>query len=210
MVRLTDNTTSIEGMFKDCSNITGDVWYDMFRVCTNINSIKEAFSGTNLTGPFFSRTSDYSPSKDSTWGILDFLPKLMDAEAAFDSTSLEWIDNNIFAPANGVYSPIVKVDYMFRNCQQLRSCANTRATVPSDGLLSSKTFFTNLRNLASTYPKGVFTGCQNVRMTIDTDSSGNTYLFHSINKVSQTLILTDSLYTGIRLVGKLDLMCLEE
>ena len=40
-------------------------------------------------------------------------------------------------------------------------------------------------------------------MTIDTDSSGNTYLFHSINKVSQTLILTDSLYTGIRLVGKI-------
>lgn len=202
MVRLTENVVSLEGMFKGCSNITGDIWYDLFRVCPNVNSIKEAFSGTSLTGPFFSRTSDYSASKDSTWGVLDFLPKLTDAEAAFDSTSLEWVDNNVFAPVGGKYSPLVKIDYMFRNCQQLKSCANTRAAVPTDGLLSSKTFFTNLRNLVSPYPKGVFTGCSWIRMTIDSDSNGNTYLFHTINKVAQSLILNDSVYAGVKLVGK--------
>lgn len=202
MVRLTDNLTSLEGMFEGCINISGDIWYDMFRHCPNVNTIKEAFSGTGLSGVFFSRTSDYNVSKDSTWGILDFLPKVTDAEAAFDSTNLEWIDNNVFAPANNVYSPLVKVDYMFRGCSQLKSCENTRATVPAEGLLSSKTFFTNLRNLASTYPKGVFSGCKNIRMTVDTDDSGNTYLFHSINKVAQSLILNDSLYTGITLVGE--------
>lgn len=202
MVRLTDNLTSLGGMFKGCINISGDIWYDIFRHCPNVNTIKEAFSGTGLSGVFFSRTSDYNVSKDSTWGILDFLPKVTDAEAAFDSTNLEWIDNNVFAPANNVYSPLVKVDYMFRGCSQLKSCENTRATVPAEGLLSSKTFFTNLRNLASTYPKGVFSGCKNIRMTVDTDDSGNTYLFHSINKVVQSLILNDSLYTGITLVGE--------
>lgn len=203
MVRLTEKIVSLEGMFRGCSNIIGDVWYDLFRLCPNVNSIKEAFSGTSLTGPFFSRTSDYSPSNDSTWGILDFLPKLTDAESAFEATFLQWIDNNVFAPIGDKYSPLVKVDYMFRGCMQLRSCDNTRATVPTDGLLSSKTFFTNLRNLVSPYPKGVFTGCTWVRMSVDSDSNGNTYLFHTVNKIAQSLILTDSLYTGVKLVGKI-------
>lgn len=203
MVRLTSSLTSLEGMFKNCSGISGEIWYDIFRPCPNVASIKETFSSTRLGGIFYSRTSDYSSSKDSTWGILDFLPKLTDAEAAFDSTNLEWIDNNIFAPANNIYSPIVKADYMFRGCSSLKSCDNTRATVPSEGLLHSKTFFTNLRNLAGTYPKGMFGGCSGIRMSVDTDSSGNTYLFHTVNKLSQSLILNDSLYTGVTLVGKI-------
>lgn len=203
MVRLTPNLTSLEGMFKGCTNISGDIWYDIFRPCPNVVTIKEAFSTTRLSGPFFSRTSDYSTSNDSTWGVLDFLPKLADAEAAFEDTSLEWIDDNVFAPVGGKYSPIVKADYMFRGCQLLKSCENTRATVPTAGLLTSKTFFTNLRNLASTYPRGIFSGCTGIRMAVSNDSSGNTYLFHSINRVAQSMILTDYVYTGITLVGKI-------
>lgn len=202
MVRLTPNLTSLEGMFKGCTNISGDIWYDIFRPCPNVVTIKEAFGSTRLSGPFFSRTY-YSASNDSTWGVLDFLPKLTDAEAAFEDTSLEWIDDNVFAPAGGKYSPIVKADYMFRGCQLLKSCENTRATVPTAGLLTSKTFFTNLRNLASTYPRGVFSGCTGIRMTVSNDSSGNTYLFHSINRVAQSMILSDYVYTGITLVGKI-------
>lgn len=203
MVRLTSTLTSLEGMFKGCAGISGDIWYDIFRPCPNVVTIKEAFGTTRLSGPFFSRTSDYSTSNDSTWGILDFLPKLTDVEGAFEDTSLEWIDDNVFAPAEGKYSSIVKADYMFRGCQLLKSCENTRATVPTAGLLTSKTFFTNLRNLASTYPRGVFSGCTGIRMTVSNDSSGNTYLFHSINRVAQSMILTDYVYTGITLVGKI-------
>ncbi len=203
MVRLNSSITSLEGMFKNCIGISGDIWYDMFRPCPNVVTIKEAFSSTKLRGPFFSRTSDYSASKDSTWGILDFLPKLTDVEAAFESTNIEWIDDNIFAPADNKYSPIVKADYMFRGCLLLKSCKNTRATVPEAGLLTSKTFFTNLRNLASTYPRGMFSGCVDVKMEVSNDSNGNTYLFHTVNKVSQGIVLTDYVYTGIKLVGKI-------
>lgn len=207
MVRLTDKVTSLEGAFKGCSNISGDLWYDMFRPCPNVNTIKEAFSNTRLSGIFFSRGQDYNPAKDSTWGILDFVPKLTDIEAAFDNTSIEWIDNNVFAPiVNGrttTYSPLVKIDYMFRGCYSLKSCVSTRTTPITEGFLSSKTFFTNLRNLAGTYPKGVFTGCDKVKMTVDNDASGNTYLFHTVNKVTQSLVLTDSVYNGIKLVGKI-------
>lgn len=202
MVRLTSTITSMEGMFKGCSGISGNLWYDLLRYCPNVSTMKETFSGVGLTGIFFSRSSSYSISDDSTWGILDFVPKLTDAEAAFDSTTIEWVDNNVFAPANGIYSPIVKADYMFRNCLSLKSSESTRAVTPVAGLLSSKTFFTNLRNLASTYPKGVFTGCINIRMTVDSDVN-NTYLYHTVNQVSQPLILTDSVYTGIKLVGKI-------
>lgn len=208
MVRLTPNITSIEGIFKGCLGISGDIWYDIFRPCVNLVSIKEAFSSTQLTGSFFSRTSDYSSTKDSTWGILDFIPKLTDAEAAFDRTNLEWVDNNAFAPRNvdGIlsYCSLVKVDYIFRDCAQLKSCEDTRAVIPVKGTLSSKTFFTNLRNLVNPYPKGIFAGCTNIRMIVDSDSNGNTYLFHTVNKITQNLQLGDSLYTGIILVGKIE------
>lgn len=205
MVRLTPNLSSLEGTFRGCIGISGDIWYDIFRPCPNLNSIKEAFSNTRLTGAFYSRTSDYSIAKESTWGILDFLPKLTDTEAAFDRTNLDWIDNNVFAPkiVDGatIYSSLVKVDYMFRDCLQLKSCEDSRN--PTEGLLHSKTFFTNLRNLVNPYPKGVFIGCQSIRMSVDTDELDNTYLFHTVFKMSQNLQLTDSLYTGIKLVGKI-------
>ena len=206
MTQLTNSLTSIEGMFKGCSLITGDLWYDMFRPCPNVSIIKEAFSSTTLTGIFFSRKSNYSPDDDSTWGILDFLPKLSDAEAAFESAAIEWIDNNVFAPIvyNGqtIYSPIAKVDYIFRNCSLLESCEDTRAETIFPGMLDSKTFFINLRNLISIYPKGVFTGCSKIRMQV-TNEGTNTFLFHTINKPAQAMVLSNTLYSGVKLVGKL-------
>nr|DAK03634.1 MAG TPA: hypothetical protein [Bacteriophage sp.] len=128
MVRLNQNITSLEGLFKNCTGISGDIWYDIFRPCPNVNSIKEVFSGTKLSGIFFSRTAAYNSEDPSTWGILDFLPKVTDAEAAFENTSIEWIDNNVFAPIENTYSPLVKIDYMFRGCLLLKSCNDTRAS----------------------------------------------------------------------------------
>lgn len=202
MVRLPNSATSLEGMFKGCSGISGDLWYDLFRPCSKLVTIKEAFSGTNLSGIFFSRTSDYSSSNDSTWGILDFIPNLTDAESAFESTNIQWIDNNVFAPIGDKYYSIAKADYMFRNCGQLSSCEDTRAIVPKQGVLKSKTFFTNLRNLTNIYPKEMFGGCANIKMEIE-EYNGNTYLFHTFSKVQQSMVITDSLFSGVQLVGKI-------
>ena len=40
-------------------------------------------------------------------------------------------------------------------------------------------------------------------MIIDEDADGNTLLFHSINQLQQNIVLDDSLYPGVRLVGKI-------
>jgi hypothetical protein len=45
---------------------------------------------------------------------------------------------------------------MFSYCFKLTSVVNTRATTIVKGNLSSKDFFTNLRNLTNLYPKNVF------------------------------------------------------
>mgnify|MGYP003613783502 CR=1 FL=1 len=66
-----------------CSNISGDLWYDLFRYCPNVETLKDTFNGTRVSGIFFSRTSDYSSSDNSTFGLLDFIPKLTSAESSF-------------------------------------------------------------------------------------------------------------------------------
>jgi len=73
MLRLTNKLTSLEGMFKNCSGISGDIWYDMLKYCPNVQSIKDTFNGTRLSGIFFSRTSNYSSTDTSTYGLLDFV-----------------------------------------------------------------------------------------------------------------------------------------
>jgi hypothetical protein len=50
--------------------------------------IKEAFSGVQLSGTFYSRTADYVYGTTSTYGILDCLPNLLDAEGAFEGSDL--------------------------------------------------------------------------------------------------------------------------
>lgn len=205
MPKIGSNVTSLEATFKGCAKVDGDIWYDIFRNCTNITILKEAFSGTQLTGAFYSRTLDYSEGNLSTYGILDFLPNLVDSESAFENTNLSWIDNRIFAPfiKNGVttYSSIVKVDKMFRNCPNLKSCENTRADIIVPGNLSSENFFLNLRNLLSVYPQEVFSGCSKINMTVNEDVDGNTLLFHLLETPASSVTLTNSLYSGINLIG---------
>ena len=207
MLRLPSSITTLESTFKNCSGISGATWYDMFKVIPNVTSMREAFYGTRLSGVFFSRSSNYSQSDESTWGLLDFTPKLSDAESAFRSTLLEWIDNNVFAPkvVDGitVYSPLVKLDYMFADCTSLATCTDTRASTITDGFLESETFFTNLRNMVSIYPNGMFANCTKVKMSISEDENGNTLLFHTTIKPAKSMVLDSSVYTGIRLVGKI-------
>ena len=89
MLRLNSNVTSIEGIFKNCYSINGPLWYDIFRNCPNLNSIKEAFKNTSINGVFYSRLSSYNIANKSTYGILDFIPIVTDAESAFDGTGIE-------------------------------------------------------------------------------------------------------------------------
>lgn len=201
MLKLNDKLTILEGTFKDCYNISGAIWRDIFKPCPNLTSIKEAFSGTSISGIFYSR-DNYIESDDSTYGILDFCKNLVDAEKAFQNTKLEWIDNNAFAPIGNTYSSLGNVDNMFRNCALLKSAENTRASNIVSGKLSSSTFFTNLRNLINIYPKGVFEGCRNIIMEIDYDDDGNILLFHTFSPDKKVTILDNNLYTGVILDGE--------
>ena len=208
-IRIGQQVTSIEAMFKGCSGITGALQYDMFRTCPNLLTIKEAFSGCKLTGRFYSRTSNYSSTDSTTWGILDFIPKVQDAESAFENNLIEYIDNNVFAPRiiNGVtqYYDLVRIDRMFRGCTYLTTCKDTRineALTPEDGELNSETFFTNLVNLLSPYPIEVFANCTKVVMRIINDGN-NTFLFHRNTRLTDPLILTGLIYSGITLKGEI-------
>ena len=85
----------------------------------------------------------------------------------------------------------------------LKSCENTRAVPIVDGNLNSEDFFLNLRNLIGMYPKEVFSGCQGIKMTVAEDSAGNTLLFHLINESASNVVLTNSLYSGVQLIGEI-------
>lgn len=92
---------------------------------------------------------------------------------------------------------------MFRNCINLKSCEDTRATTPVSGTLLSETFFTNLRNLIKVYPSQVFAGCGDIKMTVSEDIDGNTLLFHVIEQPTESIILTNRLYDGVKLIGNI-------
>ena len=204
ILRLSPNTTSLEGAFNYCSGIEIDIWYDIFKNLSKVTTLKSAFVNTKLKGIIRSRLSTYTATDKTTWGTLDFLPLLSDASYAFAGTSLNWIDNNVFAPIDTTYSPITNADYMFSDCSSLYSSTDTTADTIIQGSLSSKTFFTNLRNLSNIFPKGLFKGCYHISMTIDSDAN-NTYLFHTANSsfANSSYQLTKSLYDGINLNGTL-------
>jgi hypothetical protein len=205
MLRLPSSITSMEGTFSGCSGIDIDVWYDLFKNLSKVTSLKGTFNGTNLKGILRSRLSTYSATDKTTWGFFDFLPVVSDVSNAFTGTKLNWIDNNIFAPIGTTYSSITLADGMFSNCSDLYSATDTTASTIVVGTLSSKTFFTNLRNLASIYPKNMFSGCSHVVMTIDSDDN-NTYLFHTANSnfANTTYQLDSSIYTGVSLTGTIN------
>lgn len=207
MGKLTNKISSLERMFKGCYNINGELWYDLFRNSQNVSSIKEFLSGSSIGGVFYSRNQNYSYEDDSTWGILDFLPKLINSESAFSGTNISFIDNRLFAPFNKngelIYSPIKNVNKMFSNCKMLKSADDTKADVVVEGYLSSEDFFLNLRNLLTVYPEEVFLGCSNVNMKVVNDDEGNTLLFHTLLKEPLHPKLTNSLYVGVNLIGEI-------
>ena len=89
---------------------------------------------------------------------------------------------------------------MFRSCSSLKTCINTRALPIVQGNLNSETFFINLRNLISVYPKEVFSGCVGIKMDIINDANGNTLLFHTLKNTTTPLVLNNSLYASIAVV----------
>ena len=199
--KLNSSVLSLEGTFKGCSSIDSDIWRDYFSRCRKVETIKDAFSGTRLTGIIYSSSPEYSELVESTWGFFDFAPNLKDAEAAFEGSLVEWIDNNLFKPKNGVAYSIVNIDKLFRNCGALQSAENTWATSVVNGRLDSKYFFSNLHNLLAVYPKNVFQGTKNVEMDIINEGN-NSYLFHT-DKVRPHNILNNSLYDGVKLIGEI-------
>lgn len=207
MFRTKSNITDIERMFSGCTGVSGNIWYDILRNMPNLNTMKESFNQTKLNGIFYSRRNDYSYDDDSTWGILDFTPNLKDAEAAFSNTTIEWIDNNIFQPrdVNGTltYSSLVNITGMFKGCSILRACKYTHDIVMEEAMLQSENFFVNLDNLVDMYPKNVFSGCRNIKMEVNEDADGNTLLFHRKSKPASNIVLDNSLYSGINLVGEI-------
>ena len=201
IAKFNSSIISVEAMFKGCSNITGEIWRDLFTRSRNIETIKEFVANTGISGTLISRSNSYSINDETTWGFLDYLPVLKDLEAAFEGSMLEWIDNNLFQPKNGVDYNFLNIDRMFRFCGRLETCVDTRQVVKVPGRLNSKTFFTALRSLIATYPKNVFEGTNNVNMDIINEGD-NTYLFHTLKVVTHN-ILDNSLYAGVNLFGEI-------
>lgn len=214
--------TSIESTFKRCVGITGSIWRDIFSRSRNITNIKGAFSNCSIKGSIISRLDNFSSEDklvngeyigNESWGMLDYIPNLLDTESAFEYSGIEWIDNNLFQPKveNGetTYYKIGNIKYMFRGCWDLKSCGNAREVKKDveniNTHLNSETFFINLRSLVSVYPESVFSGCFGVYMDIINDSEGNTLLYHALKHKNLGNIkkLTNSLYEGVNLVGEI-------
>lgn len=199
-LRIDETVDSLEATFKGCYKINGKIWKDYFRRCKRVVTIKEMFSGANISGVLYSRSPDYNLEDESTWGMLDFLPMLKDATASFESTMVEAIDNNFFNAGESKYYPIKLADSMFRNCPVLKTTSDTLNPDLPYGRLNSKEFFTNL-DLIAVYPKTMFQGCSKVDMDIINEDE-NTFLFHT-KKNSQHSVLDDSLYDGVNLFGEI-------
>ncbi len=196
--------TSLESTFEGCGRIDGILWRDMFKDCSNVTIIKKIFSGSGISGSVFSRANNFNILDQSTYGLFDYMPKLDNIESAFENSQVDWIDNNLFQPKNGVKYTFQFVDYLFRNCQSLKVAVDTRIPLPIPGILNSETFFIYLQNLwTAVYPKGMFQGCTKIDMEIINDGN-NTLLFHTL-KGSGAIhnILKNELYTGINLIGEI-------
>jgi len=122
MLSLTDNITSLNKMFLNCSSVDAEINYDLFRHCPNVTNITSFAENTLLRGGIYSRTSEYNENDSTTWGTFDFLPELEQASNAFSGSAIQYIDDNVFAPLNGSYINLREADYMFSNCFDLESC----------------------------------------------------------------------------------------
>lgn len=206
MSKLTPTITSLEGTFSGCISMYVDTWRDMFKNCPNVSTLKSAFQNSALTGILYSRTAQYSPNNEGTYGIFDFIPNVTNLEQAFYGTSILKIDNNVFVP---IIESLQTIDQCFAECRRLQVWTDCSENgVGTEGMLNSQHFFTDLISLTNTlgYPKNVFTGCIGVKMEV-INQNGNTYLFHTsrtnYNNNAYTMVLDGSLYSGIQLVGEI-------
>ena len=199
MSELPNTVTSLEGMFAGCSGIIGRINRGLLNKVPELVTLKDAFSGTGLYGAIESRKSDYSKEDPTTWGFFDFVPKLSNLENAFSNTKLDAIDEFVFEP---VKNSLMSIDYCFSNCYNLKTVLDTNDVTYQDSAFQTKTFFTQFTKLTNTlgFPVDVFAGCNHVKMQV-TEENGNTYLFHSIKNSEQTIVLTDTLYSGVQLIG---------
>jgi hypothetical protein len=122
MLSLTDNITSLNKMFLNCTSVDAEINYDLFRHCPNVTNITSFAEGAKISGGIYSRTENYSSSDTTTYGTFDFIPNLEQASNAFTGTNLQYIDNNVFAPIGDRYIDLREADYMFSNCFNLESC----------------------------------------------------------------------------------------
>ena len=199
MNKIPETVTSLEGMFQGCSNISGKINRSLLNRCKNVTSLKDAFSGTSLYGALESRKSSYNVDDQSTWGFFDFVPNINTIENAFSNTQLDAIDELVFEPVKDV---LTNIDYCFSNCVNLHSVKDTNAVRYEDYAFQTKTFFTQLTRLSNTlgFPVEVFSGCQYIKMQV-TEEDGNTYLFHTNKNSEQAIVLIDTLYAGVQLIG---------
>lgn len=202
MNRLPSSLVTMESMFSGCGGIVGEINRGLLNKCSKLDTLKDAFAGTKLFGAIESRTSNYSLEDKSTWGFFDYVPNLTSLERAFSGTDVEYIDEKVFEP---ILDTLVNIDYCFSNCFNLKTVKDSNAIIKEVSEFSTRTFFTSLTKLVNHmgYPVDVFSGCQYVRMKVDTDANGNTYLFHTLKASDSTVVLGDSLYAGVTLVGEI-------
>ena len=205
MLQLHDGITSLNKMFMNCASVDAEIAYDLFRHCPNVTNITSFAESTSLCGGIYSRSSNYSSEDSTTWGTFDFLSNLQQVSNAFSGSGIQYIDDNVFAPLDGVYKGLMEADYMFSNCYDLESCQLVnRNNIVRNGYLHSKTFFTNLRNLG-TFPKGFFSGCSKVNMQIDSEVIGEItydYLYHWPYSINIRTV-DSSIYQGVNLIGEI-------
>jgi hypothetical protein len=196
MLNLNDKITSAKNLFSGCTGISGQLWTDVFKRVPNLEYADSIFSKTSLDGVI------RSYKDKSNLGMLDYIPNCLSFENMFSGSMVQYIDNNLFAYREGKPLKVANIKNMFSTCTMLQACEDTWSADLELKPLDSKTFFINLDNLTSTYPEGVFTGT-GIKMQINTDEDGNTYLFHVKKKPLGNLSITSSLYDGVDLIGEI-------
>lgn len=184
-----------------------------------INNIAYMFQGTNVRGSVFSETSE----KD---GFFTNIPNVKIIEGLFASTSIQYIDNDVFHFAG--MENITNMDYIFQNCGQLKciqKCVNGE-TDPTLSNIHSRTLFNKITSkIGATHgeyissssqasqpkpnwiwPYGVFKGVNAASreiplvLEVDLDESNKPYLFNtSIQEYKDKMLYLDnSLYDGLQ------------
>lgn len=203
MLLIHDGITNISKMFNNCTSVDAIIKYDLFRHCPNVVDMTSFAANSGLKGGIYSRTYNYSVEDTTTWGTFDFIKDVKSISNAFNFTSLQFIDNEVFAPINGTYFDLRDADGAFANCYSLKSYRKYSSNEVIQGNLQSKDFFWNLRSLG-TFPSGIFEGCIYINMDINTEELEDNVIFDYLFTMPYSInvrTLDSSIYTGINLIG---------